>query len=57
MTVKRALEILTPEVQVKTTPEEFDEALALAREALRYWEATSMAPRLRALWEKARGKR
>ena len=57
MTVDRAIAILTPEVPLKVTPEEYDEALALAREALRYWEMTSMAPRLRALWEKARGKR
>lgn len=56
MTVKRALEILTPEELTESTPEEFDEALALAREALRYWEATSMAPRMRELWAKVRGK-
>ncbi len=56
MTVDRAVAILTPDA-TKYTPEEYEEALALAREALRYWEMTSMAPRLRALWEKARGKR
>lgn len=56
MTIDRAVEILTP-AATKYTPEEYEEALALAREALRYWEMTSMVPRIRSLWEKARGKR
>ena len=44
MTIDRAIEILTPDRRPGYSPGEYEEALAMAREALRYWMTTSMAP-------------
>lgn len=45
MTAARAINILTPGA-TRYSPIEYEEALSMAREALRYWKMTSMAPRL-----------
>ncbi|MBQ1576611.1 MAG: hypothetical protein IIZ83_06590, partial [Oscillospiraceae bacterium] len=45
MTAARAIEILTPG-RTRYSPAEYEKALELAREALRYWMANSMAPAL-----------
>lgn len=45
MTAARAIEILTPG-GTRFSPTEYEQALELAREALRYWSASSMASHL-----------
>ena len=42
MTSERAIKILTPG-ETRFSPAEYEDALALAREALRYWQTHSMA--------------
>ena len=51
MTAERAIEILTPG-RTRYSPAEYEKALELAREALRYWMANSMAPALMDLRER-----
>lgn len=51
MTAARAIEILTPG-STRYSPAEYEKALELAREALRYWMSSSMAPALLDLRER-----
>ncbi len=53
MDAKKAIDILTPGT-VKFGPAEYEEALQLAREALRYYEANSLAAELRQEKESAK---
>lgn len=46
MNARRAIEILTIAPGVRYSPQEYEDALAMAREALRYYETVSMAPML-----------